>query len=174
MTSKWTKKRKTTIKIFKDIGFSIDIQTNLKEVDFLDVTLNLQNGTYRPYKKPDDKLLYIHSLSNHPPQIIKQLPNSISERLSKNSSNQEFFNTVKVEYEDALKMSGYKVDLKYTNNKCKCVSTNVAKAFLKLVTKHFPKSHKLHKLFNRNTVKVSYSCMNNMSKVIKRHNKKST
>ena len=30
------------IKIFKDIGFSIYIQTNLKEVDFLDVTLNLR------------------------------------------------------------------------------------------------------------------------------------
>ena len=79
------KKRKTIIKMFKDIGFSIDIQTNLKEVDFLDITLNLQNGTYRPYKKANDKLLYIHSSSNHPPQIIKQLPNSISERLSKRS-----------------------------------------------------------------------------------------
>ena len=33
------KKRKTIIKIFKHIGFSIDIQTNLKEVDFLDIIL---------------------------------------------------------------------------------------------------------------------------------------
>ena len=81
------KKGKTVIKIFKDIGFSIDIKTNLKDVDFLDVTLNLQNGTYCPYKKPNDKLLYIHSSSNHPTQIIKQLPNSISEKLSKNTSN---------------------------------------------------------------------------------------
>ena len=32
------KKKKTIIKIFKDIRFSIDIQTNLKEVDFLDGT----------------------------------------------------------------------------------------------------------------------------------------
>ena len=32
------KKRKTIIEIFKGIGFSIDIQTNLKEVDFPDVT----------------------------------------------------------------------------------------------------------------------------------------
>ena len=111
------KKRKAIIKVFKDIGFSIDIQTNLKEVDFLDVTLNLQNGTYRPYKKANDKLLYIHSSSNHPPQIIKQLPNSISERLSKNSSNQEVFNTAKVEDEDALKKLSYDVDLKYTGNK---------------------------------------------------------
>ena len=90
------KKRKTIINIFQDIGLSIDIQTNLKEVDFIDVTLNLQNDTYHPYKKPNDKLLCIDSSSNHPLQIIKQLPNSISERLSKNSSSQEIFNTGKV------------------------------------------------------------------------------
>ena len=41
------KKTKSIIKIFKDIGFNTDIQKNLKEVDFLDVTLNLQNDTYR-------------------------------------------------------------------------------------------------------------------------------
>ena len=75
------KKRKYIIKIFKEIGFSIDIQPNLKKVHFLDVTLIL--------RKPNDKLLYIHSSLNHPPQIIKQLPNSVSERLLKNSSNQE-------------------------------------------------------------------------------------
>ena len=51
------------------------------------------------------------------PQIIKQLPNSISERLSKNSSNKEIFDKAKVDYEYALKKSGYNVDLKYTNNK---------------------------------------------------------
>ena len=111
------KKRKTIFKIFKDIDFNIDIQTNIKEVDILDVTLNLQNGTYRPCKNPNDKLLYIHSSPNHQTLIIKQLSNCISERLSKNSSNQEIFNTAKVEYEDALKKSGYSVDLKYTNSK---------------------------------------------------------
>ena len=35
---------------FKDIGFSLEIETNLKEVDLLDISLNLRNGTYRPYK----------------------------------------------------------------------------------------------------------------------------
>ena len=44
-------KRKSIIKIFKVVGFNINISTNLKEVDFVDVTLNLQNGTYCPYKK---------------------------------------------------------------------------------------------------------------------------
>ena len=113
------KRRKTIIKIFKDIGFSINVKRNLKEMDFLDVTLNLQNGTYSPYKKPNDKLLYIYSWSNH--QI--QLPNSISERLSKNSSNQEIFNTEKVEYKDVLKKSGFNIDLKYANNKSEKTKT---------------------------------------------------
>ena len=53
----------------------------------------------------------------------------------------------------------------------KNVSTNVAKPFLKLLDQHFPKSNKLHTIFNRNTVKVSYSCMENMSSMIKSHNK---
>ena len=32
----------------------------------------------------------------------------------------------------------------------KSVSTNVAKIFFQLVPKHYPRSHKLHKIFNRN------------------------
>ena len=38
--------RKDIIKIFKQIGFKIDIKTNLKEVDFLDVTFSLQKETW--------------------------------------------------------------------------------------------------------------------------------
>ena len=121
------KKRKTIIKIFKGIGFSIDIQTSLKEIDFLDVTLNLQNRTYRSYKKPNDKLLYVNLSSNHPPQIIKQLSNSISESLSKIFSNQEIFNTIKVEYKDALKKLGYNIDLKHINNKSETNKNGKAK-----------------------------------------------
>ena len=115
--SKQTKRRKAISKIFKDIAFGIDIQTNLKEVDFLDVTLNLQNVTYCPYKKPDDNLLYIHSYRtiNHKSSNSYQI--SIFERLSNKSSNQEISNTAEAECEDALKKSGYNVDLKYTNNK---------------------------------------------------------
>ena len=50
------------------------------------------------------------------------------------------------------------------------VSTNIAKIFLKLVDKHFPRTHRLHKIFNRNTIKVSYSCMSNVQQLIKKHN----
>ena len=48
---------KKIIKIFKEIGFKIDTETNLKIVDFLHVTFNLINGSYKPYKKPNDALL---------------------------------------------------------------------------------------------------------------------
>ena len=99
--------RKNIIKIFKHVGFSIDIETNSKVVDFLDITYNLNNGIYKPYKKPNDRLLYINKSSNHPPQIINQLPKIISDRLSRNSSNKEVFNTAKGEYKEALKRSGY-------------------------------------------------------------------
>ena len=39
--------------------------------------------------------------------------------------------------------------------------------FLHLVDTHFPAGHKLHKIF---TVKVSYSCMNNVRSIITNHN----
>ena len=39
-----------------------------------------------------------------------------------------------------------------------------------MINRHFSKSHRLHKIFNRNTVNVS--CMQNMSKIYKGHNGK--
>ena len=43
--------RKSVIQLFKDTGFLIDVVTNLKIVNFLDITLNLNNGMFKPYKK---------------------------------------------------------------------------------------------------------------------------
>ena len=97
--------RMNVIKIFKEVGFKIEIQRQLKIVNILDVTFNLGNGTYRPYKKANESLLYINGSSNHPPQVIKQLPTSINERLSKNSPSDEIFNASKYEYEIALKIA---------------------------------------------------------------------
>ena len=65
------KVRKNIIRESKDFDFSLEIETILKEVDFLDISLNLQNVTYHPYKKQKDTLFYIHSLSNHPPNVLK-------------------------------------------------------------------------------------------------------
>ena len=52
------------------------------------------------------------------------------------------------------------------------VITNVAKRFLNLLHYHFPKSNEMHTIFNRNTVKVSYSCTVNISSIISSQNKK--
>ena len=76
---------KKTIHVFKDNGFSNDMVINLMEVNFLNVTFNLRKRSYQPYKKPNDELKYINVLSNHPPQILKQLNTTINDRLSRNS-----------------------------------------------------------------------------------------
>ena len=107
---------KNIIKILKDIGFAINIEINLKIVDFLDITYNLNNDTYRPYKILNDLLSYINKSSNHPPQIINQLPKIINERLSGNSSNKEIFNSSKYQHKKALRDSGY-TNFKFKFNK---------------------------------------------------------
>ena len=47
---------------------------------------------------------------------MKQIPNSIQEKLSENTSNEEILNTAKCEYEGPLKKSGFKVDFIYNKN----------------------------------------------------------
>ena len=67
----------------------ITVQSNLKVVDYLDVTLNLTTGRYYPYRKPDRDPFYISAKSNHPPSIIRQIPTSIGTRVSGLSSDQD-------------------------------------------------------------------------------------
>ena len=87
-SQKTDKIRKKIRKFFKDYGFNNDIVTNVLEVNFFNVTFNLRNGSYQPYKKPSNELKCINVLSNQPPQILKQLTTTISNKLSKNSSSE--------------------------------------------------------------------------------------
>ena len=48
----------------------------------------------------------------------------------------------------------------------------MGKEFLSLLDRSFPPSNPLHKLFTRQTVKLSYRCMPNMATSIARHNSK--
>ena len=75
--------RKEFHQLFKEDGLSLEIKCNLKTVTYLDITLDLNTGTYKPYRKPNDEILYIHAKSNHPANILKQLPISIETRLLK-------------------------------------------------------------------------------------------
>ena len=136
--------------------------------------------------------MYFNTSSNYPPKIIKNLPTLTAKRLSKYWLSVKIFNFAKVEYENNLENSWYhSINLNHTktrkikpkNNRSQSiiwfnplysqsVITNVAKCFLKLLDHHFPKSNKLHKVFNRNTVKVTYSCTENISSIINSHTKK--
>ena len=53
----------------------------------------------------------------------------------------------------------------------KNVKTNIARDFLRLLDKHFPHTHKLYSIFNRHTVRISYSCTGNMKSFLDKHNK---
>ena len=181
---------KTLHRIFNKWGFKITIETGLIQTDFLDIELNLPNKTYIPFRKPNSDILYVSKQSNHPNQILKQLPITINERLNNLSSNQESFNRIKHNYQSALKSANHKFNLAYQNqNKTTkkqrkrkiiyfnppfslTVATKIGKEFLNLVKKHFDENHPYHKIFNRNTLKISYSCMENFKTKILKHNNK--
>ena len=73
--------RKGLIDLFKGIGLDIDIHIDMQTVNFLDGCLDLPNGKYGPYRKPNDRQLYVHREFNYPPTVIKQIPLSIIKRL---------------------------------------------------------------------------------------------
>ena len=51
------------------------------------------------------------------------------------------------------------------------VETNVGKTFFKLLQKYFPPTHSMYTIFNKNKIKISYSCCPNMGSIISSHNK---
>ena len=182
--------KKDITKVFHDLGLKITIEANLKIVNFLDVTLDLIKGIYYPYRKPNNDPIFIDKLSNHPPTIIKHLPESISKRISAISHDKDVFDKAAPLYNNALKASGYSEVIEYCSDQTtqrtkqrrnrniiwfnppysKNVQTNIGGIFLRLIRKHFPQSSALRQIFNKNTLKLSYSIMPNMSRIITSHN----
>ena len=103
--------KKQICAVFKDEGLAITIEANKKEVNFLDVTMDLRDGLYKPFIKPNDNPEYVHKMSNHPPSILKNLPAGINKRLSSISANEEIFKKATPVYQDALAKSGYDYQL---------------------------------------------------------------
>ena len=77
--------------------------------DFLDIELNLPNRTYIPFRKPNSDILYVSKQSNHPNQILKQLPITINKRLNSLSSNQESFNHIIHNYQSVTITISYTI-----------------------------------------------------------------
>ena len=121
----------------------------------------------------------------------------INNRIEKLCSTEEIFNQNKEPYVNALNRAGYenfqfsfgssnkkigtehvgirnrKRNVTYYNPPySKNVKTKVGQTMLYLIRKHFPSDYPLHKILNRNTIKVSYCCMPNMKYLISRSNQK--
>ena len=94
--------KKNIQKIFKEHGLDIIIQCNMKIVYYLDVTFNLNDGTYKPYTKPNNEIKYIHKNSNDPPSVVRRIPLSIESRLSTLSFNEKIFQEAVPPYQKAL------------------------------------------------------------------------
>ena len=179
--------------ILKQLNLKITADANLMEANFLDVTFNIADGSFRPYIKPNCSVKYVSRHSNHPPLMVQNIPISINKRLSCISSNKESFEEEKMTYQAALVEAGYNHKLEFqkmdnVDGKRKKrrrqnvtwfnppfshnIKTNIGKKFFAILHKHFPEDHELHHLFNKRTVKLSYSCMPAMKSIISSHNKK--
>ena len=188
--------RKKLIKLFKNLGLKITIEFGIKRTDYLDVNMDLSNGTYRPYRKPNDLPIYVHKESNHPPSTTRELPKMVNKRLNSISCNEQVFKEASPVYQAALNNSGYTHKLIFDPNNRKskkkkqrkrtityfnppynaACTINIGREFLRLIDKHFPKNKnrkdKLQKLINRQNVKLSYSGTKSMGAIISNHNSK--
>jgi hypothetical protein len=170
----------------------ITIAANLKVIDFLDLTFDLNMGTYKTFNKPNNTPLYVHKQSSHPPNVTKNIPLAVNQRISSNSSNSKLFEETKGPFQEALKKSGYEHTLKFEKQNSKSgakrcrkrkmiyfnppwssgVKSNVGGQILKLLDSCFLPNNPLFKIFNRHTVKVSYRTTPNIQQIIVAHNRK--
>ena len=188
-TAKKIEKTKQEVsEIFKSNGLKMTIEANKKTTNFLALTLDLPSGSYKPFMKPNNKVLNVNRQSNHPPALLKNIPDNINKRLTSISSSQKVFDDAIAPYQKALDEGGYKHKLTYNpqpkrkrNHQRKViwynpqwnanVKTNLGRKFLNIIDRCFPNGHPLHKIFNKHTLKLSYSCMPNIKSIISSHNK---
>jgi hypothetical protein len=185
--------KKKIVEKFSEYGLGTTAEANITVVDFLDVTFNLKDETFKPYCKPNNVPQYVNKSSNHPPTVLRNIPANVNKRLSSISSNEKMFESAAPRYQEAINSSGYDYKLKFDptasepNPKSRnrkrnilwfnppwnsTVSTNIGKEFLNLLDECFPPTHPLRKILNRKNVKVSYSTTPNMEKIISGKNAK--
>ena len=78
----------------------------------MDFTFALYKCLYKPYRKPNNKLIFINKLSNNLPNVLKQLPKSIAKIISDTTSSKDIFDKSISFYQKALYKSGFKEWLK--------------------------------------------------------------
>ena len=144
-----------------------------------------------PYKKPLETPVYVNKESSHPTNVIGRIPKTVCDRLCAISSSKDEFDRTKQAYHEALQKAGYSEKLEYAipanpsgsrknrNRKAiwwtppysMSVQTNLTKMFYSIIVRAIPKNlESLPRLFNRNNLKISYSCTRNMGTIIASHN----
>ena len=100
--------KKEICHIFRQCDLKITIEANKNVVYFLDVNLDLNTEKFKPCYKTSNTPFYMYSKTNHPPNIIRNIPESVNTQLSEISSDEAVFNKAATPYQDALYRSGYK------------------------------------------------------------------
>lgn len=182
--------RKNIHDLFKKHKLGITAEANLRTVNYLDVTMSLADGTYKPYRKSNNEVpVYIHKDSNHAPSVKRGLTRMISNRISDLSSSEEIFNSVAPIYNQALRNSGFNEEIVFSKDRQRkrtrnrkiiffnpprhdSIRTCIGAQFIRLIGKHFPVGSELSRYFNTQNLKVSYSNMPNFDRIIKAQNKR--
>ena len=164
------------MKVFKDCGLTITTQTNLKIVNFLDVQLNLGTSTYLPNRNPDSNPVYqgkswISAKINRK-TYIRYITEwkcfcTVNTYISRSFTKLKYIASDNSRENKTEEKKRNKRKTIWSNPLCSVnVRTNLDKTFLKLIRKHFPNGNPSHNIINKNTLKVSYSCMGKMASVI--------
>ena len=95
------------MKVFKDCGFRIIIQANLRTINFLYIQINLDTSTHHSNRKLDNNPFYLNKNSKHPTTVLKQLPKLIKKHISDISSKENIFIQSIIMYQDTLQKSAF-------------------------------------------------------------------
>ena len=157
--------KKEICRIFSHNGLRITIEANKQTINFLNISFilnkaptsssqSLTHGTVRPPRE--------QPFTNH----RKEHTAGINKRLSSLSSDKASFDQAVPPLPIPAKTGN---GTTYSGTTLHSAKTS---APISDTDKHFPKAHRLRKNFNRNTIKVSFSCMNNTKQIIDNYNKR--
>ena len=156
------------------------------------VTVDLMCWKYCPYRKENNDQCYINRQSNHPPPVLAKSPPPSADALLALQATGErsmlWLHCTTTHLQPAEKLT-FMADRKESTTTqterrrtrlrkiiwfnppyCKSVQTNIDGKWLSLVNKHIRKGGPLSKIFNHNTLKVSFSCMSNVATIITSYN----
>ena len=105
--------QKKILRAFRLLGFKIEIMSNLKVKNFLDITLNLSENCFKPSYKDKQTPSNINVNSNHSRLIIRQIPNAVNIRIYRLSSTKKIFHENNRMYDETVEKSGFKQRLEY-------------------------------------------------------------